>query len=115
MWGALCEKRIKKIHNNNNETYIIPDDCILHEIKPLNDNMTTFKVSKMQSQYKSGFARMAPFLLAKGRTKISKIIEPYKNICVRCHTDSMNLIELPTDIKLGDQLGDLVYEGFFTP
>ena len=67
----------------------------------------------MTSQYKSGWARIAPFLLAKGRSKISSLIEPYQDICIRCHTDSMNLMEQPPNIVLGDKIGDLVYEGVF--
>lgn len=113
LWGALSQKKIKKHINDNSNPIVISDTDILHGIKPFNDHKTIFEVSKMTSQYKSGWARIAPFLLAKGRVKISSLIEPYQDICIRCHTDSMNLIEQPPDIKLGDKIGDLVYEGKF--
>ena len=42
---------------------------------------------------------------------ICGIMEPYKNIVKRCHTDGFILSELPNNIKVGSELGDLVYEG----
>jgi len=66
----------------------------------------------MSCQFKLGWARIGPFLLAKGRTKISKLIEPYQDLCIRCHTDSMHLLEQPTDIKTGNNIGDLAFEDF---
>ena len=114
LWGALCQKKIKKHINDNNHAFVMSDKALLHGIKPFNEFKTIFEVSKTTSQYRSGWARLCPFLLAKGRVKISKLIEPYKEICIRCHTDSMNLIEQPKDIVLGSKLGDLVYEGMFT-
>ena len=38
-------------------------------------------------------------------------MEPYKNIVKRCHTDGFILSEKPNDIKIGFELGDLVFEG----
>ena len=41
---------------------------------------------------------------------MNDIMLPYNDLLVRCHTDGfMSTKEL--DIKIGDQLGDLVYEG----
>ena len=41
---------------------------------------------------------------------MSEIMLPHNDLLVRCHTDGfMSTKEL--DIKIGDQLGDLVYEG----
>ena len=113
LWGALSQKKIKKRINDNNDPIVISDTDILHGIKPFNDHKTIFEVSKMTSQYKSGWSRICPFLLAKARVKISTLIEPYQDICVRCHTDSMNLMEQPSDIVLSDEIGGLCYEGCF--
>jgi hypothetical protein len=112
LWGALCEKLIKKHVLDNNEIYDIPDDNELVSIKPYNNKKIILKISNYDKQYKSGWARIAPFLLSKSRNLISKMIEPYKNICVRCHTDSMLLSEEPKNIKLGDNIGDLVFESY---
>jgi hypothetical protein len=43
---------------------------------------------------------------------ISKIIEPYKLICVRSHTDSMLLTEEPVGLKTGNNIGEIAYEGY---
>jgi hypothetical protein len=64
-----------------------------------------------------GFARMKPFILAKGRYMISKVIEKNldKNI-VHCHTDGLVMerkISMEgTKAKLGAELGDLKYCGY---
>jgi hypothetical protein len=41
---------------------------------------------------------------------MSDIMLPYNDLLVRCHTDGFMAIQ-ELDIKTGDQLGDLVYEG----
>ena len=68
--------------------------------------------SHYDTQYKFGFARLAPFLISKGGKIISDIIKPYYNIAMRCHTDGVIFSENPVDIKTGDKLGELVYEGY---
>ena len=52
------------------------------------------------------------FLISKGKSIISKIIEPYKEICVRSHTDSMVVTKYPEGIITGNKLGELAYEGY---
>ena len=62
--------------------------------------------------YKYGYARLMPFLIAKGRVKISKIMEPYIETVIRCHTDGILFSEEPKGIVYGNNLGELVNEGF---
>jgi hypothetical protein len=100
----------KKHIVNHNDLYDIPDNNELVSIKPYDNKNVIVKISNHDKQYKSGWARIAPFLLSKSRNIISKMIEPYKNICVRCHTDSMLLSKQPKDIKLGNNIGELVFE-----
>ena len=113
LWGALSQTDTKHVTVSDNE-YLIDDDCEIHEIKPsiINDNEIVLKIKNNDKQYKTGFARIMPFLIAKGRYNISKIMEKYIDIVIRCHTDGIITSELPKDIKLGDDIGDLVYEGF---
>ena len=66
------------------------------------------------AQYKSGFARLKPFLIARGRSNISKIMYPYKETVMRCHTDGFICSERPEGIITGMSLGDLVDEGMKT-
>ena len=70
------------------------------------------EVVKRDKQYMTGFARIKPFLLGKARSIMSEIMIPHNDLLVRCHTDGFwSTQEL--DIKTGDQLGDLVYEGHY--
>jgi hypothetical protein len=74
------------------------------------DGLLIIEVIKRDQQYVSGFARIKPFLLGKARSIMSDIMLPYNDLLVRCHTDGFMAIQ-ELDIKTGDQLGDLVYEG----
>jgi hypothetical protein len=108
LWGALCEKKTKN--------FVCGPDVDIGKnakpisIRPTDDGKTIIEIIKRDNQYVSGFSRIKPFLLGKARSIMSDIMLPYNDLLVRCHTDGfMSTQEL--DIKIGDQLGDLVYEG----
>ena len=108
LWGALCEKKTKN--------YVCSNDLDIGKnakpitIRPTDDGKTLIEVIKRDNQYVSGFCRIKPFLLGKARSIMSDIMLPFNDLLVRCHTDGfMSTQEL--DIKTGDALGDLVYEG----
>ena len=116
LWGALSEKNKQVVRASKTPTDKIIEmdkDSQVLGIVPTNGNNSTITIitNKKNDQYKSGFARIKPFLIAKGRSMICGIMEPYKNIVKRCHTDGFILSELPNNIKVGSELGDLVYEG----
>ena len=112
LWGALSEKNTKKKVIDTNKILNIDNDIKLVSIRPFDDNNINVEYSNNDTQYKFGFARLAPFLISKGRKIISDIIKPYYNIAMRCHTDGVIFSENPVDIKTGDKLGELVYEGY---
>jgi hypothetical protein len=60
--------------------------------------------------YEYDFARILPFLVAKGRYMTSKIIEKQVDSVRWVHTDGFIMSE-PIDYKLGSDIGDLKYEG----
>ena len=110
LWGALCEKKTKN--------FVCGPDVDIGKnakpisIRPTDDGETIIEVVKRDKQYMSGFARIKPFLLGKARSIMSEIMIPHNDLLVRCHTDGFwSTQEL--DIKTGDQLGDLVYEGHY--
>ena len=90
------------IHFDNNE--------ILH-IKHC-DNKITLHLSHNDNIYKTNYARMCPFLLSQARYNISKIIEPYKNDVINCHTDGFTLPYHPKELKTGLNIGELKYNGY---
>ena len=61
-------------------------DSQLLGIVPTNnkDDSITIITNRKNEQYKTAFARIKPCL---GRAIIGNIMEPYKNIVKRCHTD----------------------------
>ena len=74
LWGALSQKAYnKKTINNNDDVYIIPDNCELDAFKPFDDDNTLIEVFNNDHQYKMGFARICPFLISKGRKPLCYI------------------------------------------
>ena len=115
LWGALSEHNSKKMHiiKNSDKIIDLKSDCKIIKVRPYNDQETIIETVKNNHQFKTGFARLKPFLIARGRAMISKIMLPYKDIVMRCHTDGFITSE-PIDYKCGSSLGDLVDEGFKT-
>jgi hypothetical protein len=117
LWGALSEHNTSTIHTSANKKekiqYLKPD-CKIISIRPYNDNETIIETANNNHQYKTGFARLKPFLISAGRKLIAKTMLPYKNIIFRCHTDGFICSELPIGIETGHKLGDLVDEGMKT-
>ena len=117
LWGALSEKNTSTIHttaNKKDKIQFLKPDCKIISVRPYNHNETIIETANNNHQYKTGFARLKPFLIARGRALIAKTMLPYKNNIYRCHTDGFICSELPIGIKTGHELGDLVDEGMKT-
>ena len=114
LWGALTQVLERRhIIDCDGEDFNIPENMTVTMIKPSIDKKSILvDLASNDRFYVSNFARMKPFILSKGRSKISDIMLPYKDIIVKSHTDSLITTEYPTNIKIGEQMGDLVYEGF---
>ena len=118
LWGALSQKNEMTliIDESDDEPSTIEEDRTIMSINPLNEKKTIVKFVKNDYAYETPYARIAPFLLAKGRVKISKaIVEAegstnIKNI-KRVHTDSMYATK-KLDIVTGTNLGNMKFEGF---
>ena len=114
LWGSLCEKDHKTytITNNDTEYIEIENTEDLVSIKPFDDNKTTLIYKKKDKSFKTGWARLQPFLIAKGKYDLSKTMEPYINDVVRYHTDGFTTKSKPEGIITGDKMGDLKYKGY---
>lgn len=121
LWGILCETdQIKTTTDKKEEEeeyyYNDEEDTEITFIKPskINENEFIIGYAKNNKFFKTNFARMKPFLLSKARLIISDIMQPYyKDLVIRCHTDGFLLKDKPENIKIGDKLGDLKYEGYY--
>jgi len=100
LWGALCQyKKIIRKENKDGEINIPSDDSIVHI-----DEHYAMTINNQQ-MFMTNYARIGCFLTAMGRRAINKLVEPYKQYCVRIHTDSMTLnknVEVKTSNKLGE-------------
>ena len=110
LWGKLSQTKIKK-NIINNEKMIIIDDDIKSIMPYMNSDNIRINTYKKSDQYVSGWARIAPFIMSKGREKIGKIINIFGNDnIVRCHTDGIISKIYPNNVELGENLGSLKFE-----
>ena len=114
LWGALCETNEKRniINKDSLDEFDIPKNYKVVQIKPSrNKNQIILDIANNDYFYKNNYARLKPFLIAKGRSVISNLMFPHKEFIKRCHTDGF-ISSKKLDIKTGNKLGDLVYEGY---
>jgi hypothetical protein len=112
LWGALCEVNKKKYYIQNDEVSIPTTNEIL-SFRPSNTNEDDLiiKTAKTNNFYKSGFARLMPFILSKGRSMMYTILKGNAQHIHKIQTDGF-LSDMKLDLKTGLKLGDLRYEGY---
>jgi hypothetical protein len=106
LWGGLCKKNTMTITDN-----VIFENKIITSFTPTKNGKFIFETVKPSCYYDTDYARIKPFMLSYGRIKIANIILTNLDKVVRCHTDGIICKEPITNIKFGDELGDLKYEG----
>ena len=111
IWGALSTKLVKKKYFELSEDVIIPSNTNIQCIRILDDGKTyQIKTSDNDKVFKYDYGRLAPFLVARGREKIVKMLEPNIENIKYCHTDGW-LSSNSLDVELGDGLGSLLFKG----
>lgn len=112
LWGSLVEANKTKQRFTPGESIRIPENSTIVQTCHMNfGNKHEIHTQDNTVYFKHDFARIKPFILSKGRYKISTTILPYAGDLLFCHTDSMILSKRP-DIKTGTGLGDLRDEGY---
>ena len=112
LWGALSKKDVITLFHKVDQEVIVYDGKHIHEVEPLNDNMYKVTIKTKNKLYKSPYARIAPFLMAKGRQTLSRAMKPHLKYIKRVHTDSMlSTIKLP--IETSDNILCLDYKGYY--
>lgn len=111
LWGALCQVNAIKMTIDPNEEFELREDKEVISMTVLGNGKYQVEFAKKDKYFETNYARIKPFILAKGRVKIAEYIAPHIDNVFRCHTDSMTTnIELP--IKTSTKLGDMKYEGY---
>lgn len=121
LWGALSQKKIY------NEIYTgMYDD---KEVRPLDVNeqisntvflgngRKMYETEKTDDYFMTGFARISPFITAKGRQMMANLIRDNIDVdcCVRIHTDGIitsKPLKNTFPNKKDAKLGELGYEGY---
>lgn len=113
--GAIGEinEKLTMVDEESDEQYNIPSDFSVVNIKSVRGqpNKTLVYTVNNNKYFKSNFARLKPFMLAKGRSNIITYILPHNDKVVKCNTDSIVSTE-ELNIKTGSKIGNLVFEGF---
>ena len=130
LWGVLGKKSLLNFNYKNGHELIIKDENSLISIVPVPiadalahlpipdngphswDGNHLVSVAKNDGFYESNYARMMPFLLAKGRRDIFTIMQPHLHLVKRIHTDGF-ITTKDIKVKLGTKMGDLKYEGSY--
>jgi len=114
--GACFERNTKKYRITNESEIILHSGEEIIYMKNLNDNEIELTTTQISNQFKTGFARIYPFLTAKGRCKIAdEILKVGPEHVKRCHTDSM-LCDIPLPHikdKSKVSIGQIGHEGYY--
>ena len=112
LWGSLCEIDKSRVVYHN-RLINIDSDCDVYSIKPddKDENKLRIVITNQTKFYKTGFARLGPFLISKGRHMIATMCYPHREHIKWCHTDGF-ISDISLDIRTGDNIGDLVFEGY---
>lgn len=119
LWGSLCEKNSLKQYQDNLKPLKIKKNYDAISFCPNNKNENVLQVIcvHITDKYKTGFARIAPFLLSKGRSMLMNLIKDYKQDIVQINTDGC-ILSVPieqTTLKFGSNIGDLVIKHKYQP
>ena len=119
LWGSLCEKNGLKQYQDSLKPLKIKKnyDPISFCPNNKNENVLQIKCVHRTDTYKTGYARLSVFLLAKGRSMLMNLVKDYKNNIVQINTDGciLNIETKYTDLKFGSNIGDLVIKHNYQP
>ena len=109
LWGALTEKKIFKESRDVNDIV----DLSGRDITRLqyDSHVRVHYTKHTESQFRTNYGRIKPFVLAYGRSKMYFRFKKYEDLIVRMHTDSLYLTSKPQDLPpLSNKLGCIKHE-----
>lgn len=111
LWGKLCQNNVMTITLSPDNSEVNYDKWIVKEIKPINDLKCTVNLISREKPYETNYARIKPFIIAKSRYMLSKVIEQNEQSILWAHTDGVILDKpISKETKLGDNLGELQFK-----
>ena len=110
LWGALTESRTFK-KTVDYDVHIDLSGCDVKKLET-SDKLRTQFTKMNERKFKTNYGRIKPFLLAFARNQFYFSFRKWEHLIVRMHTDSLYLIEVPSDmLPPSDKLGCLKFEG----
>jgi len=109
--GALIQKNTFKRTVDEKTEYDIREYQSIRKLYPKNDNQHCVEYCVSDRVYETNYARIAPFFLARGRQLFRKQFKDHIDYIKWTHTDGI-LSTKKLDIKTGDDIGNIKYEGF---
>jgi hypothetical protein len=109
LWGALTEKKIFKESRDVNDIV----DLSGRDITRLqyDSHVRVHYTKHTESQFRTNYGRIKPFVLAYGRLKMYFRFKKYEDLIVRMHTNSLYLTSKPQDLPpLSNKLGCIKHE-----
>jgi hypothetical protein len=114
LWGILGRLNFKRLVHTEGEGELVIDEGMLM-IKDSEYIGTLTRMYYLTPQNKifcSDWARIKPFVLAKGRRLISDVVPKYEDDIVAVYVDAIYTKTKPKDITVSDNMGDLSYKGY---
>jgi hypothetical protein len=116
LWGALCQSMINTFKMTADNSVKLFENEKLFTLMPSGDDDIIMQTINPRKQFKYAFARMKPFILSFGRSRMASFLELSAEDLVYSHTDGFVLSRrLKTNdkikSKIGNDIGKLKYEG----
>lgn len=112
LWGGLCQPNSFKLRVDSN--FEVKEDSIVKCFRPIDDEFYEATLIKKNKPYSTNWARMKPFLMAKGRITLARLMYPHIDNIYRAHTDSFligcDVDNIPKEYKISKELGELKIE-----
>jgi len=112
LWGSLSQKKIIKANIKNTDTLNLESGTFIN-LLDTDKEYTKVEYGHIDQIFKSNYARIGCFLTSYCRFKFMEIIiknNLYNNV-IRINTDSVLFSgDIPTNIKISDELGDFKIE-----
>lgn len=112
LWGALCElNRMTHEFELGKTDFNVRDNQSMTDIRQLTNGQYKMSYVPNDKMFETNYARIAPFILARGRYLLSKVVTPFIEDVVFLHTDGF-ITKTKQNLKYGLNLGDIRYEGY---